>query len=266
METKIVYLDESGDSGEKDNSRYGSPYFILSSVSMDASDWQSNFNQFKNYRRMLKAKYGWHITEEMHAKDFLFDHNPYRKYGWDYETRRRLFLDYISCIGYLKIESVSVIIDKSIIVKPTYRVLENALKYNIQRIDNTYHDNRNFIVISDTGRIGEMRKIARSICAYNQVPTESFAQIINKPIKSMIEDIIGKDSSDSYFIQIADCISYVVNLYFKVHIKKQPLPGRVSNILSESDLIEIMNYFDQRGVFNKKASTKNEYGLVIYPK
>ena len=266
METKIVYLDESGDSGEKDNSKVGSPHFILTSVTMNASDWQNNFNQYKNCKRLLKDKYGWHVTEEMHTKDFLYDHNPYRKYNWTFKDKKNLFFDYVMGFSNLKLEAINVIIDKSIIKLPAYRVLENALKYNIQRIDNTYKDNWNFIVIGDTGRIGEMKKIARSICSYNQVPSASLQSVTNMPIKSMIEDILEKDSEDSYFIQIADCISYIVNLYFKVFIKKQELAGRVSNILTEQDIYDLMQLLLYKGIFNTKASSQHEYGLVIYPK
>lgn len=266
METKIVYMDESGDSGKDNNSKDGSPYFILTSIAMNANDWQNNFNQYKNFKRFLKDKYGWHVTEEMHTKDFLYDHNPYRKYGWDSQTRKSLLNDYIACFTNLSFETVNVIIDKSIIKNASYRVLENAVKYNIQRIDNTYRDKWNYIIISDTGRVKEMRKIARSICAYNQVPVESLSQTENMPIKNMIEDILEKDSSDSFFVQIADCISYMVNLYYKVHIKNEDLPGRVGCVLDKNDIVKIMDYFEKRNILNTKASNKNKYGLVIYPK
>lgn len=266
MGTKIVYLDESGDSGKPEDSRSGSPRFIMTSVSMSTSDWQDNFNLHKTIRRDLKNRYGFHVTEEMHTKDFLYDHNPYRKYQWSFEARRSLLLEYVAGFSKMKLEAVNVIIDKSIIYKKDYRVLENAVKYNIQRIDNTYGENDKFIVISDTGRIKEMRRVARSICVYNQIPVNNMSSAINSPIQSMVEDILEKDSKDSCFVQIADCISYIVNTYFNSYIKKQPLPKRVSNVLSEETVLDLMLCLRRNGILNTKATSQNEFGLVIAPK
>ena len=39
----------------------------------------------------------------------------------------------------------------------------------------------------------------------------------------MIEDILEKDSKESYFIQINDFVSYVVNLYYNYYIKKEEM-------------------------------------------
>ena len=61
-----------------------------------------------------------------------------------------------------------------------------------------------------------MKKTARAIRNYNPI-TSIFNNdnYYNSPIKNMIEDILEKDSKESYFIQVCDFISYVVNLYFK---------------------------------------------------
>ena len=56
-----------------------------------------------------------------------------------------------------------------------------------------------------------MRKTARAIRNFNPITslfdTNSY---YNSPIKNMVEDILEKDSSDSYFIQINDFISYII--------------------------------------------------------
>lgn len=264
METRIVYYDESGDDG---NLTTSSPYFVLTSVSMDATDWKENYLLMKDLRKNLRQKYGLHTYVEMHLKDFLYDHNPYRQYNWTALDRRKLLVEYVHGIVELKIQAINVIIDKSQITTENYPILENALKYNIQRIDNTYRLDRNFIAISDEGRVGMMRKTARAICVYNQVPSSCFDQPSrNIPVKSMIEDILEKDSKDSPFIQIADNISYFVNLYYKVIQKGERLPTRVARVIDSQDLIDIMNRFKSSDILNLAASKTNEYGLVIYPK
>lgn len=207
-----------------------------------------------------------HTYTEMHMKDYLYDHNPYRQYQWDPLTRRRLLIDYVHGFIELKFEAVNVIIDKSSIQNPSYPVLENALKYNLTRINNTYSANRYFLVITDAGRVGMMRKTARAICVYNQIPSSFDSTSRNIPVKNMIEDILEKDSAESGFIQLADSISYFVNLYYKVIIKGEAIPARVSRILNKKDIVDIMDRLSEYNTLNLSASRSNKYGLVIYPK
>ena len=77
MKTCIVYFDETGDDGVTTAS---SDHFVLTSVYMPAESWQKNFDKMKTLRRELKDKYGFHVSQEMHTKQFLTDKNPYREY------------------------------------------------------------------------------------------------------------------------------------------------------------------------------------------
>ncbi len=86
----------------------------------------------------------------------------------------------------------------------------------------------------------------------------------NAPIKNMTEDILEKDSEESYFIQVCDFVSYIVNLYYKYVVKKKKLPKRIEEWLTTADIITLMNIL--KNTFNLNASTSNEFGLVIYPK
>lgn len=138
-------------------------------------------------------------------------------------------------------------------------------KYNIQRIDNDSNDSWNYLIITDRGRIAPMRKTARAIRAFNPIHSKYSYDYVNKPICNLIEDILEKDSKESYFIQIADFISYFVHLYFDTCIKGKDLPNRVSNVIDKDFIINLMNYLKSKDKFNLKAS-KNDYGLVIYPK
>ena len=73
-----------------------------------------------------------------------------------------------------------------------------------------------------------------------------------------------KDSDESYFVQISDFVSYVVNLYYKYYIKKENIPKRISSWLTLNDINNLMIIL--KNSFNLKASSANEFGLVIYPK
>ena len=82
----------------------------------------------------------------------------------------------------------------------------------------------------------------------------------------MIEDILEKDSAESYFVQISDFISYFVHLYFEVYFKGEKLPNRVKNVIDEQFVGRVMATLKSSDKFNLKANVRDTYGLVVYPK
>ena len=58
-----------------------------------------------------------------------------------------------------------------------------------------------------------MRKTARAIRAYNSICSKFSMKTKNQPIRNLIEDILEKDSKESYFIQLCDFVSYFTHLY-----------------------------------------------------
>lgn len=263
MKTNIVYFDETGDDGLIKTS---SDTFILTSIYMESENWQNNYNQMKILRKKLKDKYGLHTKEEMHTKHFLTDKDPYRKYGWDKEEKIEILKEFTLNIAEMDLSCINVIIDKKKIKKRDYKILENALKYNIQRIDNDSNGRWNYIIITDKGRISPMRKTARAIKAYNPIQSKYSYAFKNQPVAGLIEDIMEKDSKESYFIQICDFVSYFVHLYYKCCIKKNELPKRISNLIDKKFIGSIMATLKKSNVLNLNANKSNGYGFVIYPK
>ena len=133
----------------------------------------------------------------------------------------------------------------------------------IQRIENTSHGEWNYIVITDPGRTAPMRKTARAMRAFNPIPSHD-GGYRNLPIQYMIEDILEKDSKESFFVQICDFISYFVSLYYKINYLHGSITGRAANVVSDKTVNWIMEELKTNGVFDLKASHE-KYGLVIYP-
>ena len=256
----ITYFDESGDDGLEN---YSSETFILTATYTHASNWNDNYNLLKKFRGFLKENYKIPIKEEFHTAKFFTDKNPYRKYNLTAKQKKDIVILYAKVIANFKGKIINTIIDKENIVKKTYPILSNALTYTIQRIEND--SDWRYLIISDKGRISIMKKTARAIRNYNPISSKFIdLTYINSPIKNMIEDILEKDSKESYFIQISDFVSYIVNLYYKYCLKNKDLPKRIESWLSKNDILYIMNIL--KNTFNLSASTINEYGLVIYPK
>ena len=111
-----------------------------------------------------------------------------------------------------------------------------------------------------------MRSTARMIRAYNPIQSMYSYEYKNIPVKNMIEDILEKDSEESYFIQTCDFVSYIVHLYYKSVIKKEALPNRVGRAVDSNFISRAMATLKSGGVLNLKANAKSKYGLVIYPR
>ncbi len=262
MNTRIVYCDETGDDGGNTKS---SDIFVLTSLYTPSESWNNNFKSIKEFRKNWKEKYGIPVKEEMHTKQFLTDKDPYRNYQWSAEQKRQMLKEYTLLIASLDIKIINTIIDKTKIKTTDYNVLENALTYSVQRIENDSVGNWNYIIISDQGRISPMRKTARAIRAYNPIQSQ-FGGVLNKPIKYLLEDVLEKDSKESYFIQLCDFVSYFVHLYYSVNYLKKNKPKRVNRLIDDNFVGSVMATLKAGDVLNLKANSANKYGLVIYPK
>ena len=111
-----------------------------------------------------------------------------------------------------------------------------------------------------------MRKTARAIRAFNPIQSKYSYGFVNQPITNMIEDIMEKNSSESYFIQICDFVSFFFHLYFKIEYRQEELPKRVVNVINEGVVKRVLVTLKKSGRLNLKANENNTYGLVIYPK
>lgn len=264
MNTYFAYFDETGDDGLE---KYSCDHFVLTNIYMPSDKWQENFDKIREMRRDLKNQFGLHITSEFHTKQFLTNKNPYRDYKWSVTEKQEILKQYTIALATLDMQCINVIIDKTRIRSSTYPILENALTYSVQRIENDSAGKWKYVILSDKGRVGIMSHTARKIRAFNPIPSMFGADYRNQPIKNLVEDILEKDSRESYFIQASDFISYFAHLYFITHDKKLPLPNRVSTVIDSQFVASVFATLKQSEKINMKASrSSHPCGFVIYPK
>ena len=262
----LAYYDESGDDGY---SNYYSMYFVLSALYLHHLDWEDTLDQMITFRRQLKSEYGLPISMEFHAGDFLKRKKPFT--GFNLSTRDRLDIitSYCGAIASMKVRIVNVCIVKKLIRRPNYNVLDLTLRYSIQIIHNDLQqrnaEHDKFILITDEGRHGVMRKTTRKIRRINYVPSQFQATSLRLDITSLIEDPLPKDSSQSYFIQAADLVAQIIYLYS--HYSKGS-PNQVANRMrSFVNQTEVTNWMKiLRPVLNTLATSRDPYGVVFHPR
>ena len=129
---RIAYYDEAGDDGVPGSS----PLFVLGAMYMHYLHWQGNFKRIQDFRSHLKQRYGFPIKLEVHSKELLLNKNPYRPYGISDDDRVAIIGECCDLIASLDVRIVNVAIIKSRIQSADYPVLDKALTYSVQRIEN----------------------------------------------------------------------------------------------------------------------------------
>lgn len=261
---KICYYDESGDDGFP---TYSSPLFALCAIYFDHLHWKEIHEQIVELRRELKSNFNFPVKVELHTKQFLLDKDPYRNFGFTSADRIGLITRFCEFIGNLDIKIINILINKTVIRSKTYDVMNTSLKYSVQRIENDIDPKNNpdikFMIITDEGRVGKMRKTTRAIQRINYIPSQFGTAPIRKEIESLIEDPLPKDSKESYFIQMADLVAYLVYLYGMKHTRVGDYPNRLKKYLTDKQLREWLELL--KPSFNLNAAPGNEFGIKIHP-
>ena len=261
---RIAYYDEAGDDGFP---AFSSSFFVLSAIYLHYLKWRECFEAVQDFRRTLRGSYRLPFNLEFHAKYFLLNKNPYRQLGMPDQDRLQIVDLLCDLIASLDVRIVNVVIVKPRIRIPGYSVLDKALTYSIQRIENDLEPDRNpaerFLLITDTGRVGKMRKTARRVQRINFIPSRRGATSYRREIRSLIEDPLPKDSRESHFIQLADLVAQVVYLHSVFGTGIGAVHGRMPQAVTQGRVGEWMDKLRPR--LNVRASGRDPYGVFYHP-
>ncbi len=260
MKTYIVYSDESGDPG---NTQYSSNYFILTSIYMPIDCVWENRMKIIQLRKELYTMYRLPENIEMHTQHFMQEKNDFRDIHFTQQEKCGILNAFAQIITQLDLKIVNVIIRKNCTVQ-SKNVLNQTFRYMLQRIETAaLKEGWCYFYVTDNGRIDNMRLTANAMRKTNWIPSH-FGEDYNQPITNLVDGIFTADSRDSYFIQIADFIAFFVHLYCKAFLDQQPLPKRISEIVTMEKIINLFELWKKNEKLNLEASKKHSWGFVIY--
>jgi hypothetical protein len=258
----IAYYDESGDDGFPITS---SPLFVLTALYQHHLNWKENYERIKAFKRQLARDFPFPFHEELHTREFVLNKAPYHVWGISEEDRAHIIDLYCQLTAQLEARIISVVIVKDRLQKKDIDILDTALTYSVQRIENDLAaDPQNrFEIITDWGRVGKMRKTTRRVQKINFIPSKFGPIPRRQEIQKLIEDPLPKDSSESYFIQLADLVACVVSLYAVVTQKVGKFPNRMPKIINDKRVYAWMEMLNP--VLNLKAAGDDQYGVKFHP-
>lgn len=261
----LSYFDESGDDGNPGSS----PLYVQTAIYLHHRHWNDTFEALYEFRRRLKTDYGLPIRLEIHVKPFLLNKRPYQRLKIPEGTRVKIIDEFCEVLATLPLKTLNVVIDKDKIISPAhYDILEKAMEYTIQRLENDLNKNdpsSSFLIITDEGRVGKMRRIARKVRRMNFIPSRfQPGTYLDARITKLIEDPLPKSSNQSYFIQASDFIA-TVTFYYQLHkLGKLSFPRRFPKSVNSAKIEVWMKTL--LPILNTHASYSDQFGVVCYPK
>jgi hypothetical protein len=227
----IMYADESGDTGLPAS---GSPtrYFCLSGVVVHELRWKEVLGRLTQFRRWLRHKYSIHLEDELHHAEMVGKTKKLSQTISRLPKHQRLgvirhHVDEIARIHDLRV--INIVIDK---INPKISSSDDVFRSSwyrlFQRFENTIQ-RRNFPGPSNSAECGmvfpdrtdgnRLRRYLNQMRFRNplRIPGQIAGSFTysDKPIQTIIEDPIVRDSHHSYFVQVADLCAFLLKRYIE---------------------------------------------------
>ena len=188
----ICYLDDSGDGTVR----------AFSVLSIPVQEWHTCFNHVKNYRRVLRDKYGVYVRKELHATEFVGGRGRIAPHSISKENRVRIYNQALLAITRLPgVKLFNAIAAK----RDEYTLFERVLN----RINRTMQAwDSHALLISDEGK--DYNRLVRKMGVYNPIPSQFGGRPRNITLDRIVDEILYKRSQDSHFIQMADFCAYAL--------------------------------------------------------
>jgi len=235
----IMYVDESGDPG---NSPLSSSHYILTGLIINQVDWKEALENLTGLREVIFQKYGLKPKIEFHATEIfrtsLEEYKVIKK-----SERINMLKFYVNEIPkiFSNAKILNICFDKA--KHPgVHNYQDSAWKLFLYEYDiylqKTVCDQG--IIICDESNEHQLRNLLRK--SRIQYPV---------PLKNIIEDIVHRKSTLSYFIQTCDIIAHC--LYRKEYPKSSLRKHQVESIFNtlEPVLLKEANKVDPLGIVRK---------------
>ena len=203
----IAYIDESGNTG--DPSKGGSMTFTLGCVLVDADTWPETFDSLLRFRRRLRDKFGIHMRAEIKANYLLRNGGDLRRYALGHGARHMIYRAHMRVLADLGVRAFAIVVDKRANYTNPAACFDLAWEGLLQRLERTStYESTRFIVVHDEGENDAVRRWVRRARRHLTAGSAYGGGTIVAPAALLIDDPVPRQSTQSYFIQVADLLAY----------------------------------------------------------
>jgi hypothetical protein len=278
MSVRLFYVDESYDSNR----------FCLSAIGIRHADWRDCFNRVRQHRTALKKEHGILLRKEIHAHEFVSGRGRISATFVTKHDRSRIFEGLLGLVAslpnvmviniclerigranpqldawdrllnriertLLEIERRELPLRRELLSQLPQR-LEDSVRASLAIRLNAYRSRA--LIFADQGSEQEITKALRRMHVFNPIPSRfghwpDSRKSKNIPVERVIEDPVFKQSHQSYFIQLADCVAFSL---LKREVPPTPLVRKYG--------IHRMFERSMGGVCLRAASPQDPLGIV----
>ena len=214
----LAYVDESGDDGPR-----GSRSYVLGCVLIESARWTATFDGMIAFRRWVRGAFGVPVRAELKANYVLHNGGPLRAKPLSERARFKLYRSHMRIQDKLGMKAFAVVVDKAEAAKKFGggRVASDiAWEYLLQRLERSFRDSE-VLVVHDEGDELAVRTRARKARRAGTAGSAFGTGVLNVPFANLLDDPVPRNSTQSYFLQLAD-----LNAYAAFRRKYPPPPGR----------------------------------------
>lgn len=213
----LAYTDESGDSGYINSP---TKYIVICCILVNEKKWHVTLENIINLRQKLKEKHGIPVRSELKAEHLVYGRGPLK--GLQISRRGRIAI-YESLLDFesnnLDIQTFAIAIAKDRIKSQSVNdPRARAWAFLMQRLE-TFCEKcdppERAMLLPDEGHGQMVQRIMRKMRRY-QVVKGLYGGRLDITAKCLVEDPVHKNSSESYFIQVADWNAYAAHKYKEI--------------------------------------------------
>ena len=194
----FVYIDDSGDEHVR----------AYAALAIPEVEWKTTLASIKQYRRNLKSKHQVFSTVELHATDFVGGRGRIAPIVIPKGLRCQIFRDTLKMVAGLP----GIRLFNAIAPKAHEKLIFERLMTRINNTMTTWGSNA--VIVHDEGK--DFTYLVRRMSVYNPIQSRyggwppDGRLYKNFPLIRVLEDIIFRDSEDSYFVQLADFSAFAL--------------------------------------------------------
>lgn len=220
---QLMYVDESGDAGREPGS---TPVFVLAGLVTPANRWTETERRLIDMRREIGAQYGLKASDELRGSAIL------RSGPGNHARRVALIQSVLERLGKMPHLKIMLTLVRKENLPPETDVFRAGWSAHLGRFDgylNTLNRGRppetgapGFVVSDDTHG-AQLDKLVKALRRERPVRIHSGwwlwrkSEIVNRPLRYVIEQPQRRDSKSSLLIQAADLCAYAVYQREKPH-------------------------------------------------
>lgn len=257
----IYYVDESMDQNVFAMSAISIP-FLRNVDGTWTLVWEDHFDNIRQWRRGLKEEFGVPVRKELKGSKLASGRGRYKhgKHQLTLTEAEQIYRTALSRLTFLPPLSIITAVGTRSSQLYGYSRLEALLYAVLQRMRTACErTKRNGLIFFDEGH-GEYRKLYRRARVFlptgsQQGSWDSGAPSKNLPLDNFTKDANIKESEHSFFIQLADIISYTAYLKLK---------GELSILTGWQNSLDLGSLYDSIPLIvkNRFASRRDPQGIV----